>query len=951
MADFSKLDATFQMTTPVDLKGKKELSLGKTPVEVGNTQFKLLADMLENDGRGVMTVEQIKETLESIMTKGSKVTRDDMNLFFDFYSTRGFLSFADPSIKMYYSGKKDGVKSVQDIREVFGKTFKLSADQDVMMLLSRSPFFHPARRNTHRIEVFLNSMPSTILSQMVPYLDVEFQFTRDPKPQVQTMGQLKFLKGATEKGTLDGADKAMLEGTQVTKDGKELDYAGMEMFTSPQTLVNPLPNIDVGTGGARYSDILDPFRPFASLEGATISVAPNVGIMTYRKANLSIKLHDRSRMAEISDLIRPQSYSNTTVWLTYGWRAPNDPTNPYFEYVNNNMLVREAYGIVNSNFSFDAVGQVTINLELFTQGLSQLRTMKITETIGDAQKTIDDIRKLIDTISTYRKRLKLDPVEGINKEIRVFEILDKTQAGEFPDYKTAEITAGITTLQTALAKAMHDKDASKHPDAEAVKGLLKGLEDFKKNVPKGGLKASIQTMATSTMKVKFDEVFEGPDPFLPDEVKLKGAVNKVDDPLIAEIKKFKSEPKKQNVKALNKSIVSFGKLFATFALQAIVSANTVEEVQVFFYALNEQCGKVSGHSLAEFPIDMRMFLDQYSELVVNTPEHLITLEQFLQLIINGQVLDNRAIGYGFRSFYDPTGKVKNAKDEAKLNTEMRVNFKKPAIEMYVEVAHQKSVTEGESDIMLQLAYSAKDAKVVPDKDRQRNKLRRIMRIHLYDKQVNPYRDARQLLKSDDKLSFEEAPVTVFAQQFVSPVKKGAKKVGNNDVVNIPMDIIMGGATATFTTARQVKDLVSKMVPSITFGANGTTVISAALTSKAEPLLSAVNMMRSNAAKNVVGPNGAGERGIPLRVIPAVLSMTTLGCPLANAAQIFFIDFQTGTSLDNLYICTALTHTLAPGKFETAWTFGYSDAYGVFEGAPDVPKMLESMSADISKPKK
>lgn len=952
MTDFSTLEQIFQMTSPSDLAGMVKLNLGG-PSETFNAQFKVLADALENDGRGVLTTEDLKAKLEEIASKGTDITNNDLNLFFDFYSTKGFLSFANPAIKKYPS--KDGVKSINDIKEVLGKKFDgLPSDFDVALLLSRSPFFHPAKRHTRRIETFLNSMPSLVLSQMVPYLDVEFQFARDPSPQVQTMGQLKFLLGAPDKHQLDGANKAMLEGTQVTKNGSELDFAGMEMFTSPQTLVNPTPNAKVGVGGARYSDIIDPFRPFASLETATISVTPAVGIYTYKKANLTIKLHDRSRLAEISDLIRPKSYSNVTIWLTYGWRAPKNTNNPYFEYVNNNLLMREAYGIINSNFSFDQVGQVTINLELFTKGLSEMRTLKITDTFGDAQKVVDDIRRLADEIASYRKRLKLDPPEGINREIRAFQILDAAQVGEFPDMKTSEVEQAIASLRDGLKRR-------KDIDTDAAKGLLNALQTFYKkdqSQSKFSLKQRIQTTATKTIKDKFDELLFGPDPFLPHNVKGKGA-SKEEDPLVNEINKYMRDPKTK-VKDFHKQVVSFGKLFSVFALQSIVSADIVDEVQVFFYALNEQCGPVSSHSLAEFPIDMATFLDQYRDHIVHRGGERITLEEFLQLVINAQVLDNRAIGYGLRTFYEPYDpknkdaqvvKDKERQFESALaaQTSKYGPFKKPAIEMYVETSHQRSVTEGDSDLLLQLAYSAKDASSKLDKDVQNNKLKRIMRIHIYDKQVNPYRAAAQLLKSESGKSFIEVPSTDYAKQFVADKQLGDGFFQQGVFQGIQQDATAGRVKlAEFTNQRQVKDAVSKMVPSITFGANGTTIITANLSSKNEPLLSTVNMLRSNTVKNVVGPNGSGEGGIPLRVIPATLNMTTLGCPLATMAQMYFIDFQTGTSLDNLYICTGLTHTLAQGKFETNWTFGYSDAYGIFEGSPNVIDLIRSISPDVPK---
>jgi hypothetical protein len=950
------------MLSPADLAGKKKLNLGGS-ADSYNDQFALLAKILENDGRGVLTTAELKSALEEVQTKGSAVTSKELNLFFDFYSTQGFLSFADPTIKKAI-GKDGKPKDVSDFQEMVGKDLKLPDKFDVMYMLSRSPFFHPSKRHTKRIETFLNAMPSIVIAQMSPYLEVEFQVAKDSSDYLQTTSQLKFLLGAEKKESLEGANKAMLEGQSNKKDDKEYDFFGMEMFTSPQTLVNPTPNVSPGSSDTfigRYTDVLDPFRPFASLESATVTVTPAVGMYTYKKAHLVIKLHDRSRLAEISDLIRPKSYSNVTVWLTYGWRAPRTNTDPgmltYTDFINNNMLMREAYGVINSSFSFDQVGQVTINLELYTKGVSEMRTMKITDTFGDAAKTVEDIKKLAEDISLYRKKLKLDPPEGINKEIRAYQVLDAAQVGEFPDMKPSDVHAAVASLRSAFSK-------KGQPDPDEVKKLFDSLDKLyasDQSKTKFSLKDRIENQATATVKKKFDEMLTGPDPFLPSEEKNAGAQNGKDlaTDLANEIKKYNQAPL-TTVKAFKPKAVSFGKLFSVFATDCVAHAGIVDELQVFFYALNSQCGPVSSHSIAEFPIDMSTFLDQYRDHIVKRGGERITLEEFLGLVINAQVLDNRAIGYGLRSVYqpyDPKNKDAQVKKDGEKELENALAaqskkygaFKKPVIEMYIETSHQRPKEAGDSDILHALAYSAKDATLVVDDELKAGKLQRIMRIHIYDKQVSPSVAATQLLRSTGGGGFLQVPSTEYAKQFVKSDMTELQQFFAAMNIEADTDPKTGNVRmASFTTARQVKDAVSRLMPTITYGANGTTVISANLTSKADPLLSTVNMLRSNTVKNTAAPNGSGEGGIPLRVIPAALTMTTLGCPLATMAQQYFIDFNTGTSVDNLYIVTGLTHTFAAGKYETQWTLGYSDAYGVFEGAPNILDYLKSISSDIPK---
>jgi hypothetical protein len=947
--EFKTLEQIFSMLSPVDLAGGVDIDLGG-PVENFDSVYKRLINLLENDGHGMYKSEDFMAKLLSLVETrsgtGDKVSEDDLKRRFTIFSNMGTKFFGAVGADTTFDGKKQ-VK-VSGVEPIFGKEFDLKGFP-TMLVCSRSPFFHPANRHTRRIETFLNNMPPVVASSLVPYLDVEFQVGSDPTG-VPTMNQLRFLLGSVDKVT-GTADTAMLEAHQVKNDVGEFDYAGMEMFTSPQTLVNPQPNI-AGNGVLnRYNPVLDPFRPFASIDNLTISVTPAVGMFSYKKAQLTIKLHDRSRLAEISDLIRPQSYSNVTIWLTYGWRAPVRSSNPYFEYINNNMLVREAYGVINSNFAFDQVGQVTINLEMFTKGVGELRTMKISDTRGDGQHIMDEIRRLANDISDYRKKLKFDTPEGASKEVRVFQVLDAAEQGEFPaDMKPLDVEKIIDSLKAIKGSK----------DPELVKQLITKLHTLYKpdqaKKTRFDLKARFETNVTATIKKKFEELLSGADPFLPNDTN-QGVVG---SPLVAEVKKYLHDPKNDKIKGFNKGVVSFGKLFSVFAGQCITTTNVVDELQVFFYAFNDQCGPVSSHSIAEFPIDMQVFLDQYRDHVTRKGGERITLDDFMQLVVNAQVLDDRAIGYGLRSEYKPYNPedqgavVKNeGAFEKKMSQLMSTygSFKKPAIEMYVETGHERVATEGDSDLLLQLSYSAKDATMVFDKDVQGKKLRRIMRIHVYDKQTNPHKAAATLLKSNDGKTFIEAPSTDYAKKFVDQKTLGGDLFKKAVFDGVTADAKTGRVKFTeFTNARQVKDIVSKMVPTITYGANGTMVTNMNLTSRADPLLSTVNMLRNNTVRNSVTPNGSGEGGIPLRVIPAQLSMSSMGCPLACMAGLFFIDCNTGTTIDNIYIVTGLNHVMSPGKFETQWTFGFYDSYGVFEGTPNIIDVINSISAEMPKKK-
>lgn len=962
-ANFKTLDGIFQMFTPIDLANKQQPNLGG-PLQKVDDAFKALLGILESNGRGVLTAKDIEERLLTLKSNSDpNVTNIDLSKYLTFFTTDKVVDLGPNTSKGSSYVSADGsTQHISSIAEILGKDFAGAMPTthtpfDVSIILSRSPFFNPTTRNTKNAEIFLNSMPNTVLSQLVPFMQVEFQLARDPADQLQAVSQLKLLLGAVDKTGLAGANKAMVEGHQsegskAEPKSAEIDYAGMELFTSPQTLTNPQPNKDVGTNGTRYVDVIDPYRPFATLEHVTISAKPSgAGFYCYKKANLTLKIHDRSRLAEISDLIRPRVYTGVTLWLTYGWRAPNHAdNNPYFAYINNNMLVREAYHIVNSSFSFDNVGQVVLNLELFTKGVAELREMKISDNKLDMSFRTREINDLIEQIATYRKRLRLDPEEGLSKEVRVFQILEAASQGEFPDFSPKDIADKINSLQTALMK-------TSNPDKDAVSGLIGKMRELYKvdasDKTKFDFKKRYQTMVTSVIDGMFLEARTGPDPFIP-------AAGKFADEEIIKICEGLNNPATTKPEKFRRSAVSFGKLFTVFALRAIASIpNTVDEVQVFFYNLNDQCGPISGHSIAEFPINMNQFIDQYTKEVIAKAGEKMTLEDFIALIVNAQFLDNRAIGYGLSTFYGTDGNLRKGKDvQGAFETAQAAQsfkygaFKKPVVEMYIETSHQRVVDAGDNDILQALNYSAKDAKSVGIKDAKSAATKKIMRIHVYDKQTTSHRAAGALLRNAMNTGFLTAPESAssFINRYQAPVGASVDYI-NQYVGTVLAEDAQSGRVqkvSPFVNNQQIKDIVSKLVPTIRYGSNGTTIQHANLTSKAEPLLSTVNMQRSLTVKNSASPNGSGELGVPLRVIPAQMTMPGWGNPLATMAQQYFIDFQTGTTLDNLYCVTGLTHTFAPGTFKTDWNFCYCDAYGVFEGAPNIVKEISKLSPTIVK---
>jgi len=148
-------------------------------------------------------------------------------------------------------------------------------------------------------------------------------------------------------------------------------------------------------------------------------------------------------------------------------------------------------------------------------------------------------------------------------------------------------------------------------------------------------------------------------------------------------------------------------------------------------------------------------------------------------------------------------------------------------------------------------------------------------------------------------------------------------------------------------SRELKNFLMNTMPYIIFGAAGTTLTSAKLASFQNSKLNTINLMRSF-EKSELEPNGENPGGIPMRIIPSELNISMLGCPLLDFTQQYFVDFQTGTTADNIYSIVGITHKFEPGSFETNVKFTPADAWGQYINLVQiVDKTLASIN-DINK---
>jgi hypothetical protein len=103
----------------------------------------------------------------------------------------------------------------------------------------------------------------------------------------------------------------------------------------------------------------------------------------------------------------------------------------------------------------------------------------------------------------------------------------------------------------------------------------------------------------------------------------------------------------------------------------------------------------------------------------------------------------------------------------------------------------------------------------------------------------------------------------------------------------------------------------------------------AVSSISDPALATINIIAADEASGE-GAAATKKKGLPMIVTPTEVTADMLGCPLINFGQSVYIDFGTGTTIDNIYACTSVSHTFSPGEFSTSAKFVINvGAYGIY----------------------
>ena len=919
----------------------------------------------------------------------------------------------------------------------------------------------PANRFTDAAALLLTAVPTAEWSRSIPVIDLNLIL---PRPPLNTAGRpealsiFKFLVGGTTVSDTTEQDiinagsvvQTTLDENGVTVTTPPFTSSGVELFTAPQTLVNA--DEDFGTVNYRSAPIIDKFRPLMTFKSLDLSVAPTFGMMSYKSGKLNFVLHDRSRLSEVADLVRPDLYSAVELLIEYGWSHPDgssDSDNLYGQLINSTRI-KEKYGVANSSFIFTDSGQIEITLEIFMKGVTDFSTTKITQN-RDVINQIQGIEKLLDAVSEIKSA---SAQTAGTREVRGAALLDTPS--DISDAMTFDEDAlkAITNFITANTKS------DDVPGTEELRSALIDLygtdgTDGKINDLKKTAKTSFDDKIkcfetgddfpllalTESMIEKYTNPPRQPtvivpartpnasnqqlsDPFAIDYgtiaeanqelaekqavilAKIKRDVDEIKASLLRDqffdpggvttahhlndFKEFNgteaeqrasyedritylSEQMVQNEISAAETIaiinwnaepepfsveqdreyfklqvaaaytnasnggkyMSFAKLLLRFVAEPLASTAKFDEVQLLFYTFNSGAGAVRNSNIGSFPIRRKTFFNQFQTYTTERGTFDITIKEFIEYVSNNFIDDQSNEAYGMSKLYKSEDKFNESGtleppdpiDETALNSsiekimaDMDISdgvFRMPQVSIYVE-----AIPLGEGD------QNATD----PNGDSSVS----ILRIHVFDKAASAHMPLQKLLdamldknlgtfgesESEDKSGYSDKAAEILAQAAAA------------DLIT-PIESNIEGKTSykmtEFATPAQIKDFVSKSAPTLRYGTMATGINTIKVSSLQEPLLNTIHMQRAGLGDPSQAPGTDGGI-VPLQMLPTEMTMETFGCPLINFGQQFFVDMDTGTTVDNIYGVVGLSHHLEQGQFKSSFKMINIDAYGSYRSA-------------------
>lgn len=521
-------------------------------------------------------------------------------------------------------------------------------------IVVRHPKASLSGRNKSHLPIFFNAISPLEMSKCVPYINIQVMTLNygNKKNRIGNLNQVTYLRFVKNKDSGDfvlsddanfGKVTPVQESETITEKlvrENEYDYSFMDVFTTPQTFSNAKinkenGNFGMGKNGNINDPVLDPIMPFMSLKSLNVNITgAGYGIMSSKRANLSLILHDRSRLTDIAPLVSSTQFATSKIIVEYGWQHPEGGAgsdNIIGKYLDA-LKDRSVFQVVGSKFDFADGGAVSIDVDLAAYGYRQ--TERVHAGAGP-EVPLNSLQNLIEkaTSDLIKESKSQKQAPEIRQEIKM-------------NSRSARSTESMITWDAyrTLAKDLKGNDTKKI--LKNLKIILAGeagpdddiSEELKAIVDKEKEKENaVKRIFGKLAEIESDESVDG---------FLLSTVTGADLHDADQSKTFFSDQQKDNV--------SVGKLISQFVGHPLAATGLYDEVQIVFYPLNHHAAAGRIHTTASFPIPKRLVEEKILEQIKKN-SHMSTKSAFA--LIERIMRDKNIPGYGLADLFSDQSKI------------------------------------------------------------------------------------------------------------------------------------------------------------------------------------------------------------------------------------------------------------------------------------------------------
>jgi hypothetical protein len=399
---------------------------------------------------------------------------------------------------------------------------------------------------------------------------------------------------------------------------------------------------------------------------------------------------------------------------------------------------------------------------------------------------------------------------------------------------------------------------------------------------------------------------------------------------------------------------SFGRIASLFIAAPLLESKKFDEIQMIFYTFNDKSSHMYNQNIACFPIDLngntglpKLFEAWQKEKIQ------VSVSSFMGFVNQYYLSNMAAKGYGFSNIFtrDEDGKAVISLKDDEIN---ELQSKKDAV--------LKDAYGAEADLVFKLPRIRMIPEAVPHikpaaPGDEFKETETILRLHFFDDAACKYTGLHDILSSQRNSEMGVVRQQAVAASAIEGAEDSHWEKIATDIKNAMPEgflqetaagsgyyYVAGGSPA-------LKHFIKSNMPSITYGTENSALKNISMSSMHNSSDTTIHMIRAQRAGNSDSATpGEQDRGLPIRIMPMQASGESIGCPILNHGQQFFIDMGTGTTADNVYAVCGLDHTLEPGNFMTKFKLIPIDAYGKYESMLDsVDKALAICAASPPPP--